>query len=217
MKNSHSEGYWAGLGRVPPACLSSLCARLSGGARSSGCLPSGFLREPSAPWSSRTDTSSGLDRRAAMCSGESPDTLLFTVAPARRADTDDLLTLQSSWQSVKAFLLQQSTEPQRVLLLTQIKDSGTFLEFTRVIFTCVLPKYFLFTLFLLLFTTFNCQIGELYTRCIFNLLHLMLLQWWREYSGNLVKIYEYQKNVSSVLELKWLIVLYYCSGHVFCT
>lgn len=79
-------GYLDGLSWIPPACLSSLSTGLSGGARSSGRWPSEFLRDRSAPWSSRRDTSSGLRRRAAMCSGESPhtlslDTLLFTPAP----------------------------------------------------------------------------------------------------------------------------------------
>ncbi len=98
---SQQWGYLVRLGWIPPDCLSSLSTRLLGGARSSGRLPSEFLRERLAPWSSSRDTSSGLDRRAAMCSGESPDTLspdtlLFTQAPEEEQNLMryDVLTLQ---------------------------------------------------------------------------------------------------------------------------
>lgn len=88
-------GYLVSFGWLPPTCLNSISTGLLGGARSSGCLPSEFLREWLAPWLSRTDTNSGLESRAAMCRGESPPTLLFTQAPGGEQGPmrGDVLTL----------------------------------------------------------------------------------------------------------------------------
>lgn len=81
VSNSPQQwGYLVVLASLPP-CLNSFSIGLSGDARSSGRLPSEFLREGTAPWWRRTDASSGLDRRAAMCRGDSPRTLEFTQAP----------------------------------------------------------------------------------------------------------------------------------------
>lgn len=114
-------GYVVSFGWLPPTCLNSISAGLLGGARSSGCLPSEFLREGLAPWSSRTDTSSGLDRRAAMCRGESPPTLLFTQAPGgeRGPMRCDVLTLyrwgENPMGQVRAWLPPQQRSTSRRL------------------------------------------------------------------------------------------------------
>ena len=118
---------------IPPACLSSLSARLLGGARSSGRWPSGFLRERSAPWSSSRDTSSGSDRRAAMCRGESPGALWFTPAPEgeRRRRRFDSLTLQNC---------RRASLTVHFMLLVSSKEHGISLLFILKTWWCFLIK-----------------------------------------------------------------------------
>lgn len=104
-----------------PPCLNSLSTRLLGGARSSGCLPSEFLRERVAPCSSSTDTNSGLDRWEAMCSGDSPHALLFTQAPEREHTQYPHSTQQANWTT---------QHPLRARVLSKLKDSNFWISYT---------------------------------------------------------------------------------------
>ena len=79
---------------LPPLWFRSFSTRLLGGARSTGSLPWAFLLEQSAPWSRRTETSSGLELQAAACRGDSPFSLLFTLAPGEGQNTNTSIILK---------------------------------------------------------------------------------------------------------------------------